>query len=277
MKTIGIIGLGNMGMNIANNIAAIKKYAIQYHDRRKKTTKFYYQKKLAALINQADILIIAVKPQNFLEVKQDLQKYTRADQIIISIMAGVELSAIKKFIKTKNLVRVMPNLAIQEKASLNGYILAKNFNKNKIKEITILLSAWGINILCQNEEQMAMITAVSGSGIALYYIIADYFMNFSLKKFGQRQALLITKQVMLGAAQHFLPSPTMPLELVKQIASKGGTTEAAISYYQKKNLKNIFSLGLQKALNRSQQLNRIIKKQFFYEYSQRKRINLSRK
>jgi len=277
MKTIGIIGLGHMGLNIATNFANKKKYAIQYHDRKKKSAKYFYQKKLANLINNADILIIAVKPQNFLELKQDLLNYTKTNQIVISIMAGVSLEIIKKFINTKNLVRVMPNLAIQEKNSLNGYILSKKFNKKKIKEVEYLLSSWGTNIQCQNEDQLSMITTISGSGLALYYLIADYFMNFSLKKFSQKQALLITKQVMLGAAQHLSPSPTMPLELVRQIASKGGTTEAALKFYHQQNLKNIFLQGLQMAQNRSQELNKIIKQQFIYEDKSRKKINKFRK
>lgn len=277
MKTIGIIGLGNMGMNITKNITELKKYFIHYHDKKKKNVKYLFQKELSDLIINADILIIAVKPQNFLELRQDLFKFTRSNQTIISIMAGVNLTMIKKFIKSENLVRVMPNLAIKEKASLNGYILAEKFNKNKIKEIKFLLSSWGKNIQCQNEEQIDIITTVSGSGLALYYIIADYFINFAAKKFSKKQALIIIKQVMLGAALHSASSPTMPLALVKQIASKGGTTETAIKYYQKNNLKNLFVQGLQMAQDRSQELNKIIKQQFIYEYSSRKKINLSRK
>ncbi|MGB3057705.1 MAG: pyrroline-5-carboxylate reductase [Candidatus Omnitrophota bacterium] len=260
---IGIIGCGNMGGAIARGVVnkgIVEAGSVLLNDKEENKAVSLAKEtgsrveSLGSVVRSSDILIIAVKPQDsdvlLQEIAADIDKQT-----VVSIMAGVRIDRIAgKLGKEAPIARAMPNMA----ALVNESITCISFNllverKEKVKAV---FSGIG-KVLEVEEGALDAVTALSGSGPAYLFYLADAMMSAGEKNGLGREAVkeLVT-QTLYGAAILLGRSQSSPGELIEKVASKGGTTEAALSVFNEKNLKAIIERAVDSARKRSEELSK---------------------
>ncbi|NQU99566.1 MAG: NAD(P)-binding domain-containing protein [Parcubacteria group bacterium] len=249
MTKIGILGFGNMGQTIAQILLKNNDYEVFYCDRdNKEIDNTSYCSNLSNLFEKSEIIILSVKPQIFNDIESDLEKYSNKNHIIISIMAGVKIDTIKNSVNTNNIIRSMPNLALRYKESLTGWKSYSECSEEAREKAQKIFSLWGKDIECRSEDQLNTITATAGSGPAYYFMISNIIYKFLIEnKFENKEAQLITKQVLKGASQFDSNQDLLPQDVIDKITSKGGTTEAAFKHFKDKDVSQNILEGINKA------------------------------
>ncbi len=250
MKTqVIIIGFGTMGKAIARAISGKdRRIAVFGIDKNKPKISEFIQK-----VNKADFIILSVKPQDAEKAIGEIKNCLYKKTILISIMAGISIQKLGHLSGHRKIIRLMPNLGLAvgqgiaawKKTGLSGKETqeAKNF-MNKICD----------NFEVKNENTINKITAISGSGPAYFFLLADSLMKASdhlgLNKNESRKLVARTflSSALLGQTDDYA-------SLIKKIASKGGTTESALQIFRKENFNEIVLAAVKAAYKRVQELN----------------------
>lgn len=238
---IGVIGAGNAAEGIVHGIL---RNTILFADRMIASDPLESRRRLFAerfdvavttdnrhLVSNSDIIILAVKPQQYVEVCRDIAEYIRADHLIVSIMAGVSTTSIQALFPhvQARVVRAMPNLPIHVGAGMAGVCKGRYAQDVDLLRAQRIFDAGGRSIVIEDEGQMDAVTAVSGTGPAYFYFFVE-----ALTVAGQRaglsrqQADILAKQACFGAARMMLESGETPDFLREKVTSPGGTTQAAV-------------------------------------------------
>ncbi len=139
---------------------------------------------------------------------------------------------------------------------ITGYTAAEGISFTQIIQIERLLNTTGRSVYLENEELLDGVTALSGSGPAYFYYIIDAMIKAGVEMgIDENLSSLLVKQTMLGAYHLINNSEKSLEELIKDVASKGGTTEAALKTFENHHLKNIINKGILAAENRAKELN----------------------
>ena len=172
--------------------------------------------------------------------------------MVVSIMAGVTIQKIKKALGLKKVVRAMPNLGARINKSMTVWTSAGVQDK---KAIHNLFKQIGKSLEVKNEKMIDKATAVSGSGPGFfYYLVSQWLAAAQELGFSKAEAqeLLFTT---LDGANAILQIDPQPENLVAQVASKGGTTEAGLKVLQKHKIKNLLLQVLKAAEKRAKKLS----------------------
>lgn len=207
-----------------------------------------------AAIADADIVVFAVKPQVLAQVLRPLQGQF-ADKLVISIVAGAEISTIANLLGTERVVRVMPNTPALVQTGAHG-LYATEYVDAKDRELASqVLAATGLTIWVNSEAQIDAVTAVSGSGPAYFFYLMESMIRAG-KNLGldEKVATALTLQTALGAAQMAITSSNTPAELRKNVTSPNGTTQAAIEVFDHAQISQNIQAALAAAKTRSQEL-----------------------
>lgn len=209
------------------------------------------------VIIDSDLVIIAVKPQDFQLLMENFSFQCNEDQMILSIMAGIKIKKIQKFINHKKVVRAMPNSPTLLGMGITGYSVAEGISFNELMSIERLLNATGRSIYLEDEDLLDSVTALSGSGPAYFYYIVDAMIKAGVEMgIDENLSKLFVKQTMLGA-YHLINNSEKNLEqLIEDVASKGGTTEAALQVFERNQLNETIQKAILAAERRSKELSR---------------------
>jgi len=211
-------------------------------------------KKNTSGIKKSDFIILAVKPQDASEAIRELKNYgINKKTILISIMAGFSIKKLLHLSGHKKVIRMMPNLGLSvgvgiaawKKISLSPQEAkkAKNFI-NKITE----------NFEVKNEDTINKVTAISGSGPAYFFLLADCLIKISKDLgFTKDEGDKLVKKTFLAST--ILGKDSDYSTLIKKIASKKGTTEAALKIFKNKNFYKIVSKAVFAAYKRAKELS----------------------
>jgi len=247
-KKIGIIGFGNMGSAIAERIK--HKYQVYVFDKdNNKTvglTKINIVESILDLINKVDVVLLAVKPQDFDSVLEEIKQHVK-DKLIISIAAGVTTGDIENSCGNARVIRVMPNIEIKIGRGITHMCAGKYARKGDIDFVFNLFNSL-VTTLKISEDEMKAATAISGSRLAYFCDIIernkidyhnipqeviDKFENElkeAAKTLGLKESFASSVSIGTGGScQIFFERDHMkPHDLIEKIASKKGTTEAAL-------------------------------------------------
>lgn len=184
----------------------------------------------AAVITQSKQILIAVKPQMMQDAAADLAAHVTDDQVIVSIMAGITSSRLSDAVgKPLRVVRVMPNTPMLVGAGMAGIALGESA-QNGDQDLAMKLFGAGGKAVTVDEPMIDTITAVSGSGPAYLFYLAEA-MEEAARQLGLGEhAELLVSQTVLGAAKLLNESPDSAAELRRKVTSPKGTTEAAIKH-----------------------------------------------
>lgn len=207
-----------------------------------------------AAIQNADVVVLAVKPQVLATVLRPL-KGLLSDKLVISIIAGAEIQTISNLIDSDRIVRVMPNTPALVQTGAHG-IYANDVVGTSDRELTSqILAATGLTIWVNSEAQIDVVTAVSGSGPAYFFYLMESMIRAG-KNLGldEKVATALTLQTALGAAQMAITSSNTPSELRKNVTSPNGTTQAALEVFDRAQISQNIQSALAAAQKRSQEL-----------------------
>lgn len=206
---------------------------------------------------QADILILAVKPQVLAEVCASIKAtVTQKQPLIISIAAGIRSTDIDRWLGNQNaIVRCMPNTPSLIQAGATGLYaneLCSTAQKNSAEDI---LKSAGITLWVDNEPLLDAVTAVSGSGPAYFFLFMEAMQAAGCKLgLNPEVAGQLAKQTALGAARMAVEGNDDPATLRAKVTSKGGTTAAALSSFEENHFTEIVERALYAARNRATEL-----------------------
>ena len=208
----------------------------------------------SAAIQDADIVVFAVKPQVLAQVLQPLKGLVN-DKLIISIVAGAEIATLASLLGTARIVRVMPNTPALVQTGAHGLYAHEDVENSDRDLASQVLASTGLTIWVNSEAQIDAVTAVSGSGPAYFFYMMESMIRAG-KNLGldEKVATALTLQTALGAAQMAITSSNTPAELRKNVTSPNGTTQAALEVFDRAQISQNIQAALAAALKRSQEL-----------------------
>jgi len=207
--------------------------------------------------DQADIIVLAVKPQVMQSVTRELTSLVAKQQpLVISIAAGIPAGALGNWLgKSTAIVRTMPNTPAMVQSGATVLYANAHVSEEQRSIAESILRAVGVAIWIDNEALMDAVTALSGSGPAYFFLFMEA-LQAAGQQLGlpQETARLLTLQTAFGAAKMALESTKDAATLRHQVTSPGGTTEHAIKAFQEGELEALVSKALQAAAKRSHEL-----------------------
>lgn len=214
---------------------------------------------LEQVARRCDVVIVAVKPQDIRPVLEQLASGLHAHRrraLVISIAAGVTLTALERILGRTAVIRVMPNLPAKVGCGISVTVagrFATSFHRTLARAIFACVG----EVVELPERLFDVVTAISGSGPAYFFAIFQ-----ALRDAGVRQGLpkavaqRLAVRTALGSAQLVDRLREDVDALIAQVASKRGTTEAALKVFRQRHLARIIEAGVFAATRRSQELSR---------------------
>ncbi len=217
-----------------------------------------------AAVRASDIIIYAVKPQILPAVLAETADGLNMDKLVISIAAGVSLTAIEsKLNKQLRLIRVMPNICAAVGMSASAIAAGKHIQDGDIELSKAILDSVGKTFLVGENDLMDAITGLSGSGPAYIFLIIDAMADAGVKVgLSRRDSLALAAQTVSGAAQMLLKTGDHPGQLKDKVTSPGGTAIAGLHTLEKGGLRTTIINAVEAATNRSRELGKIIEENF---------------
>lgn len=263
-EKVCFIGAGNMAEALISGIikSGISGKNILAYDVSSKRLN-YISKKFGikktsgniAAVKTSGIVFIAVKPNQVEEVLKEISCGVNGKKFVISIAAGIRTFKIEKYLKKIPVVRVMPNTPALLGMGAIAITAGKYAKSGALKIAEKLLSSCGI-VVTVKEKDMDAVTAVSGSGPAYVFYIAELMKKTAVKMgLSEKTAKALVNQTLLGASNMLSASDETPEALRKKVTSKGGTTEAAFKHLLKKGFGNIFQEAIVAAQKKSKQMS----------------------
>ena len=208
-------------------------------------------------IEGADVIIIAVKPQQLQEVVKALHSSWQEKQLLISIAAGIRIEDISRWLDKPQaaIVRAMPNTPALVEAGATALFANEYVSHQQHELAESILRACGLAIWLKEEKHMDAVTAVSGSGPAYFFLVMEAMENAAIELgLPQETARLLCLETAFGAAKMALESGESASTLRKQVTSPGGTTERAIHELEDGGLHGLFENALVAAALRAREL-----------------------
>ncbi len=262
---IGLIGCGNMGAAIVNGLVEAGFYPqlIQISDPDPKKIKILKKdsgckiaKNNRQVASICDVIVLAIKPTHMDSVLDEISRVVPKQTLVISIAAGITIARIQKgFVEKVPVIRVMPNMPALIQEGISAYALGTHaLPKHQAIASEILLSLG--QVVEVKEKSMDAVTAISGSGPAYFFLLAEKMIEAACQ-LGMKAnvAKQLVYQTALGSAQVLVSENEDPDVLISRVASKGGTTEAALQVYSRKGFGKIVNDAIQAAYKKAGELN----------------------
>ncbi|MBS0262068.1 MAG: pyrroline-5-carboxylate reductase [Planctomycetes bacterium] len=204
---------------------------------------------------QSDVLVLAVKPQHFRPVLEQLKPHTGPQHLIVSIAAGIPLATMTAILgASARLVRVMPNTPCLVNASASAYCLGGAATRDDAATVAGMLNAVGLSFETA-EPLLDAVTGLSGSGPAYVCVIIEALADGGVRMGLPRDtALKLAAQTVLGTAKMVLESGQHPAALKDAVASPGGTTIAGLHELERGGLRASLMNAVEAATRRSVEL-----------------------
>ncbi len=208
-------------------------------------------------IKGADVVVLAVKPQDIEALLGQVGHLLSAEQTVLSIAAAIPTARIERHLAADvPVVRAMPNAPATVHEGVAGMCAGKHAGPEHLERAGTVLRAVGAVVVVP-EEQMDAITAVSGSGPAYYALLAEAMIDAGvLLGLSREIATKLVVQTMLGTAKLLRDEHIHPVELREMVTSPGGTTTRAIRELEQAGVRAAFLNAINAAMERSKELAR---------------------
>lgn len=261
-----ICGYGNMGKTFANSFVSSRFIAIENMfalvRNVPKNDLLIPEENFITDYNSLkdsdfDIIVLAVKPQDFSTLSQQISDKLNAESIILSVMAGVTISHIEQALQSKKVVRSMPNVPTQIGLGITVFSASKDIDRKDLFIIQNLINTTGKSLYVENETLIDAATSVSGSGPAYVFYFMQAMIDVAQQLgFSASEAEFLVTQTFLGSVNLQNRSNLSNEEWIAKVASKGGTTEQALLVFNNNNLGKIIQIAIQKAFDRAKELGK---------------------
>lgn len=208
-----------------------------------------------ALVKNCDIIFIATKPNYVQSVLEEIKDEITSEKLLVSIAAGVSTEKIEKIIGDYRVIRVMPNTPALIKEGMAGVCRGQNATSEDADFVIDLLNNVGKAVLV-NENEMDLVTAISGSGPAFFYqVIEDMARAGEKLGLNYEKSLLLVTQTALGSAKMIENRGELTVQnLIDNVATKGGCTFVGISEMKNENSNELFHKVIAQTAQKAHQL-----------------------
>jgi len=260
---VGFIGAGNMARSLAGGLLknGWKKDQIILSDpepvQRQAIETVLGIKAFAdnnEVAARADLLVLAVKPQILSDVAKPLASTVQKKKpLVISIAAGVRIEDIDRWLGGGlAIVRAMPNTAALIGSGASGLYANDRVDDGMRNQAESILRAVGVTVWLEDEYLMDVVTALSGSGPAYFFLVMEALEQAAIESgLDPKQARLLTLETAFGAAKMALEGHEEPAQLRRRVTSPGGTTEQAVKILEEGGLRGLFKNAMQAAGDRA--------------------------
>ncbi len=206
---------------------------------------------------RCDTLMLVVKPQDMVDVLDEIAPVVRSGQLIISLAAGITTESIEALLpKDVAVVRVMPNTPALVDEGMAAISPGRHCDEQHLIEAETLLRATG-RVIRVPEKQQDAVTAISGSGPAYLFFVVEAMIEAGVHLgLPRTTATELVVQTMVGSAKMLRETGEHPTVLRERVTSPGGTTAAAIRELEDHKVRAAFMTALESARNRSRALAR---------------------
>lgn len=209
----------------------------------------------ATAAENADILILAVKPQTMGLVFDSIREKISPNCLVVSIAAGFTMSQIREGLCVDRIVRAMPNTPALINESITSWIFTREVSAEQRRQAKELLSSFGEEVLLYDERQLDMATALSGSGPAMCQLMFESMIDAGVHMgFPRDTSRKLVLHTVRGAVNLALHSGEHPSMLKNDITSPGGTTAAALYQLERGGMRTVFTDAVWAAYRRSREL-----------------------
>lgn len=209
----------------------------------------------AQAIQGVDVVVLAVKPQAMKAVCEAIRPSLKPNQLVVSIAAGITCASMNNWLGAQPIVRCMPNTPALVRQGVSGLYATAEVSAEQRQQAQELLSAVGIALWLDEEQQLDAVTAVSGSGPAYFFLLIEAMTAAGVKLgLPPEIAAQLTVQTALGAAHMAASSDVDAAELRRRVTSPAGTTEAAIKSFQAGGFEALVEKALGAAAHRSAEM-----------------------
>ena len=176
-------------------------------------------------VRESELVILAIKPQNLVEVASEVKGMLTSRQTVLSIIAGTRLSKLVDCLGHHSVIRVMPNTPAQIGAGMSLWFCSASVGDEMAAKAQTILKTLGDEIRVHDESYLDMGTALSASGPAYVFMFIEALIDAGVYLGMPRpMAVRLTLQTVLGSARLAQESGKHPAELRDMVASPGGTT-----------------------------------------------------
>lgn len=272
-RKVGFIGTGNMGQAMikalieSGTVAPENLYATNRSPGKlKKVAELYNIQPLQnneELVDQCDIIVLAVKPQDLAQVLEPIASSFHEGQVVLSLAAGFSLKSLKKLLpQVIGIARAMPNTPANIQKAVVGYCLADGAEdyEGTIEE---MLKPLGLVVPVEEGEAFEALTVSCGSGTGFVFELMQYWQEWIEEHgFDPAVARKMVVQTFLGAAALAEASEEIPInDLQERVTSKKGVTAAGLQSMRELEIERALRYSFEKAAIRDQEIARGTAKQ----------------
>jgi pyrroline-5-carboxylate reductase len=211
----------------------------------------------AQAVQDADVVILCVKPQKLTEVLRDLLNQVPEEALVISIIAGATMESLSKGLNHSMVVRSMPNTPAQIGEGMIVWTESAQTSPEQHNLAQQILSVLGEEIFVKEESYIDMATAVSGTGPAYVFLFLEAMIDAGVHLgLPRRIAEKMVVQTIIGSLDYYKQNTSHPARLRNQVTSPGGTSATALYYLDKMGFRTAISRAIWAAFTRSQELGK---------------------
>lgn len=248
MKKIGFIGAGNMGYPLL--CGAIRTFGREQvifrcaheekNNKLKEELSVLPASSLKELVKDAQILILAVKPQFFEEIFGEIKEEITENHVIVSLAPGITIAYIKQLTGNKAcVVRTMPNTPAMVGEGMTAVCFGEQQPNEEIRKDIIQLFEEVGKVILLPERLMDTAVVASGSSPAFLYLFMEALADGAVKYgISREQAYEMVAQTMIGAGKMLLETKEHPGKLKDNVCSPGGTTIAGVAALEENGFRN---------------------------------------
>ena len=265
MKSIGFIGAGNMATAIIKGLIAQKGSGSVINVFDVSSEKLDEISKLGVntfsssqdVVKNSDIIVLAVKPQNYAEVLEALKDVVSTDKTFVSIAAGISINYVQSALGCEcPVVRVMPNTPLLLKKGASALCPSANISEENKQIVYDMFAGSGV---CEyiTEDHMNEIIAVNGSSPAYIYMFAKAMADYAVSVgIDYDKALNLICATLEGSAAMLKESGDTPDVLIEKVSSKGGTTIEALNKLREHGFTEAIDDAMKACTKRAEELGK---------------------
>ena len=205
-----------------------------------------------AAAEDADVVVLSVKPQVLPAVLEELQGRVRPGALAVSIVAGATIASIAAGLRHAAIVRTMPNTPAQVGEGMTVWTATPEVSAAQRAQAGAIVGALGRHLFVDDERFLDMATAISGSGPAYVFLMMEALIDAAVHLgFSRSDARELVVQTIRGSAIYAEQQPVHPAELRNRVTSPGGTSADALYQLEKGSFRTVMSKAVLAAFQRS--------------------------
>ncbi len=269
LPELAIIGTGKMGGAILDGVLqpGVTPQSLRVTTQSDQSAEVFRQRGIQAAsldvepdanewaVAGAKVVIVGVKPPFVTEVIASIAHVLDNDAVVVSVAGGITIAAMESH-TSHPVIRAMPNTPTQIGQGVTGLSVGPRVSADQLADVEKIFSLLG-RVIVVDEDQMNALSAISGSGPAYLFYVAEKLIDVALAHgFTTDQAEDMVQGTLLGAAALLDQSGDSPRDLRRAVTSPGGTTEQAIAVFDDNTLGQVFAEAIDAAIAKAVEIGR---------------------